>query len=143
MLYHDCMASTKNELIEVCSSIKECRSRLSKLEKRFSELIGELGGSPATGTSANGRRRSSYRNTILGIVDDDPQQVFSEDKLLESAEIAEEKKASFRSALSRLVGEQALTRIGPKLYRSKNYVDAASATDILGSPGSDEESMET
>ena len=134
----------KNELIEVCSEIKDCKARLRKLESRFEELIVELGGgSPAAGTSTNGRRRSSYGYAILAIVDADPQQEFSEDKLLESAEIAEEKKASFRSALSRLVGDQAIIRIGPKLYRSKLYVDAARDTETLGSPGSDEEPMNT
>ena len=134
----------KNELIEVGIEIKECRTRLRDLEERFDGLIVELGGGSSTaGTNINGRHLSSYGHAILEIVNGDPQQVFSEDQLLESANIVAEKKASFRSALSRLVVGEAITRTGPKLYRSTLHVDAARDTDNLGAPGSDEEPMKT
>ena len=122
----------KNELIEVGIAIKECRTRLRDLEERFDVLIVELGGvSSTTGTNINGRRRSSYGRAILEIVDGDPQQAFSEDHLFESANIAAEKKASFRSAISRLVVTKAITRTGPKQYRSTLYVDTAMGTGTL------------
>lgn len=133
----------KNELIQVCSAITDCRTQLGELEQRFEVLIEELGVSSAPDTIFNGRRRSSYGHAILEIVNGDPRQVFSEDKLLEAAEVAEDKKASFRSALSRLVVSEAITRTGPKLYQSKLYVDATRGTDTPGSPGSDQEPMKT
>ena len=106
-------------VIEIASEIKACRNRLRELEKSLHLLIdtsSQTEASPtATATGVTGRR-GSYGRTILTIMNGDNEKVFSEEELLETAKVEEQKKPSFRSALSRLVKNKQITRIAVKQY---------------------------
>lgn len=123
----------REQIIEIASEIKICRNRLQELELKLDRLIGEAPRPRAayTGSSANSNGRRSYGREILPIVDSEPTRVFSEDDLMKAAQIAEEKKASFRSALSRLVKAKSIARPKQKHYRSILHPEELTSQDVV------------
>lgn len=107
----------RNEVIKVAGEIDKLRSKLSELERRLDNLLGE-GGVAVDAVNGRTGRRNSYARKILEVVDEDPGRVFSEEELMEAGEISDDRKSSFRSALSRLVKTNQLTRHHQKHYQS-------------------------
>ena len=122
----------REQIIEIASEIKICRNRLQELELKLDRLIGEAPRPRAAYTgSANSTGRRSYGREILPIVDSEPTKVFSEDDLMKATQIAEEKKASFRSALSRLVKAKSIARPKQKHYRSILHPAELTSQDVV------------
>ena len=106
----------RDSIIEVAGEIRECRIRLAELESRLDELLKPSRRVTRRSTSV---RRDSYAKTIHEIMSRaGDQHVFHEDELIREASISDDKKASFRSALSRLVKSQSIIKTEPKRYKS-------------------------
>ena len=134
----DSSFSERDQIIKVASEIHECRERLAVLEEQLDELL--KASRRVSRRSVNGRR-NSYGKTILEIMGRaEGKHVFHEDDLMREANIADEKKPSFRTALSRLAKGHEIIKTEPKVYRlAGSAEDEITGTSELqvSEPGAD------